>query len=121
MKEKEYPPIADVMHFNRRGHGPFVETLYVRANVDPSPHYPSARIFLGATVEDNKPRDFGGVCFTLEQAKQLRKELGARRCRTSTCARSRRTSRTRSSCSSSTATGLSSACASSRPSRAMRR
>lgn len=76
MKEKEYPPIADVMHFNRRGHGPFVETLYVRANVDPSPHYPDARIFLGATVKDSEPRDFGGVCFTLAQAKQLRKELG---------------------------------------------
>ena len=85
MKEKHYGIVDEIVHFDRRGCGPLPEQIQVWANVDPNRNYPSARISVESTGKAKDPlgmdhvigtSTLGTLCFTVEQAKALRKKLG---------------------------------------------
>jgi hypothetical protein len=64
-------------HFDRRGCGPMVCELQVRANVHPSKSWPCQRIYVGAWAKDPKEMDFGGMIMTVGEARKLRQLLAA--------------------------------------------
>jgi hypothetical protein len=78
MKDREIGKV-DVDMFDRRGCGPWPDELHVNANVDPSPNYPVARIYLGSKFPDQlgESRDFGAACLTIQAARMLATMLTA--------------------------------------------
>ena len=73
--EKKYGKIEDVPHFDRHGMGPDIQDLSVTANLSPNRNFPSTRIYVGV-LRESKDGDIGGLCFTVENARKLRKMLG---------------------------------------------
>lgn len=67
---------VDVNHFDKDGCGPFRCSLQVRANCHPSKHFPSDRIYVGAWAPEPGRMDFGGMCLTIADARELRRQLG---------------------------------------------
>lgn len=66
--------VDEVLHFDRRGMGPFVIALQVRANISPNLNYPDARISLGQSVGSEPTGDapdFGGVLLTIQDVDEL--------------------------------------------------
>jgi len=73
LTDKRYGEIKQVLWFTKQGFGPNIVDYYVRANVDPSPYYPSQRIAFGQIQEGSV--EFGGICLNVKQATDLVKML----------------------------------------------
>lgn len=76
MRDKSYAKV-EVGMFDRRGFGPWSDELEVRANLDPDPNFPIARIYLGSSWPDQEgeARDFGAGMLTIQAARELARAL----------------------------------------------